>query len=60
MDDAAVKTDTVKRAIFEFKRGERGVSIHYISSDGLRVKFSLMVRLAEDDARETAVGSSEI
>ena len=58
----AVKTDTVKRAISEFERGERGaVSTHSVGSGGLRAGFTLIIRPAEDedDARETATGSRE-
>ena len=58
----AVKTDTVKRAISEFERGERGaVSVHSVGSGNMRAGFTLIVRPAEDgdDARGTATGSSE-
>ena len=58
----AVKTDTVKTAIAEFGRGERGaVSAHAAGSGGPRAGFTLIIRPAEDedDARETATGSKE-
>lgn len=58
----AVKTDTVKKAIAEFERGERGaVSIHSISSGDLRTEFTLIIRPAidENDARETATGTAK-
>ena len=58
----AVKTDTVKRAISEFEKGERGaVSLHSVGSGNMRAGFTLIVRPAEDgdDARETATGIRE-
>ena len=58
----AVKTDTIKRAISEFERGERGaVSTHSVGSGNTRAGFTLIVRPAEDgdEAKGTATGSSE-
>lgn len=58
----AVKTDTVKKAISEFEKGERdAVSTHSISSGDTRAEFTLIIRPAidEDDARETATGTSK-
>ena len=58
----AVKTDTVKRAISEFEKGNRdSVSIHQVRSGKTRADFTLIIRPAkdEDDARETATGSSK-